>query len=168
MKRKRLKRAEVRRRKRGLALVAAGMAAVYLVVLMQTVGGSTPAFITVALFLTQLFVVMGSVVSLRWLRLGAFITLFSAAVVAFMFSTALDLYVPVIVALLGALVYSLPHLVLGLAQWELAGRTAMPPDEHDSTPDVDRLTLRDEAVIRAEGETPQTQRGQRLQAAVGH
>lgn len=160
MKRKRLKRAEVRR-KQGLALVAAGMAAVYLVVLMQTVGSGTPAFIKVALFLTQLFVVIGSVVSLRWLPLGAFITLFSAVAVAFMFITALDLYVPMIVALLGALVYSLPHLMLGLAQWDLAGRAAMAPDEHDGTPDVDHLTLRDEAVICAADETPQTQRGQR-------
>jgi hypothetical protein len=170
MKRKRLKRAEIRRRKQGLALVAVGMAAVYLAVFVQGVASSTPAFITVALLLTQLFVIMGGVISLRWLRVGSFITLFSAVAVAFMFSTALGMYVPVVAAMLGALVYSLPHLTLGFAQWDLANRAALPPDDTNDTldADVERLTLRDEAAsVDDERAAQHITRGQRLRMALG-
>lgn len=170
MKRKRLKRAEIRRRTQGLALVAVGMAAVYLAVFVQGVTTSTPAFITVALLLTQLFVTMGSVVSLRWLRVGSFITLFSAVAVAFMFSTALGMYVPVVTAMLGALVYSLPHLALGFAQWDLANRAALPPDDPNDMldADVERLMLHDEAAASDDdrAEQPIT-RGRRLRMALG-
>lgn len=145
MKRKRLKRAEVQRRTRGLALVAAGMAAVYLAVFVLG-ANATPTFVVVALMLTQLFILMGSLVSLRWLRWGAFITLFSALAVGYMFTAALGAYVSLGMALLGAAIYCAPHVTLGLAQWDLANRAGSPPREDN--PDSDRLALHDAASVQ--------------------
>ncbi len=167
MKRKRLKRVEIRRRTQGLALVTLLSSVLYLTIFSQSLMGVTPPFIIVSLLLSAFFVFISGVVSLRWLRVGAFITLFSAVVIAFMFSTALGFYAPVVYALLGALFYSAPQLTLGLVQWDLANRDHQPPDEHDSTPDVERLTLRDEpANIHDAQEAPQAARGQRLQAVL--
>ncbi|MFQ3647163.1 MAG: hypothetical protein SNJ54_13985 [Anaerolineae bacterium] len=167
MKRKRLKRAEIRRRTQALTLVAVISSGLYLTFLSQGVMDGTPPFIIVSLVLSAFFVFIGGVVSLRWLAIGAFITLFSAVAVAFMFGTALGFYAPVFYALLGAWFYSAPQLTLGLVQLDLAHRAALPPDEHGCTPDVDRLTLHDTAEsTSAAQEAPPATRGQRLQAAL--
>lgn len=161
MKRKRLKHKDIQRRTRGLALVAFGMALVYLGMLSSSTITTTPAFVMIALLLTQFFILVGSLVSLRWLRAGAFITVFSALAVGYMFTTALGFYVPLTIALLGAGVYSLPHLTLGLAQWDLANRASTPP-EPPTPPDVDRLMLHDESAARLTHEDRSAEaRGQR-------
>jgi hypothetical protein len=73
----------------------------------------------IRLLVTQIVLLVGCLVSLKWMRVGALISGFSAPFGAFMFVKALEPFDSTLLMLFVALAYGSVPLAIGLEQWEL-------------------------------------------------